>query len=120
MKRLIKSFPGLLKILSSLRFIRKFSKQYAEEHEQIKVWLDAIKAAAGIDQHLACQTAKLSILSRGYGNVRIEGQNALTKLFDNWKNKLDLDPEKVLLEVDKTLVLAHANPDADSTRTKLN
>ena len=111
---------GLLKILASLRFIRKFSKQYAEEHEQIKVWLDAVKEAAGIDHHLACQTAKLSILSRGYGNVRIEGQNALTKLFDNWKNKLDLDPEKVLLEVDKTLVLAHANPDADSTRTKLN
>ena len=111
---------GLLKILSSLRFIRKFSKQYAEEHEQIKVWLDAVKEAAGIDHHLACQTAKLSILSRGYGNVRIEGQNALTKLFDNWKSKVDLDPEKVLLEVDKTLVLAHANPDADSTRTKLN
>ena len=52
--------------------------------------------------------------------MRIEGQNALTKLFNNWKNKVDLDPEKVLLEVDKTLVLAHANPDAETNRTKLN
>ena len=36
------------------------------------------------------------------------------------KNKLDFDPEKVLLEVDKTLILAHANPDAGPTRNKLN
>ncbi|SVE15451.1 uncharacterized protein METZ01_LOCUS468305, partial [marine metagenome] len=89
---------GLLKTLASLKFLRRKSRQYGEEQENMAKWLNAIKEAVKIDYDLACRTAQLSILARGYGNVRRNGQEILTDLFMNWNNNLALDPDKISAE----------------------
>ncbi len=103
---------ALLKFLATLKFVRKKSAQYIEETEYMLEWLEAVKAAASKDYDLACQTARLSIWARGYGNVRRGGQKNLTTIFKDWQSKLDAGIDKVSAEVDQSLLLAHANPDA--------
>ena len=92
--------------------MRRKSTQYGEEQGYILVWLNAVKDAAVSDYDLACRTAQLSILARGYGNVRRNGHATLTMILKEWRHKLDTDIEKVSAEVDQTILLAHANPDS--------
>ncbi|MEK9677160.1 MAG: hypothetical protein VW169_02060, partial [Rhodospirillaceae bacterium] len=61
---------------------------------------------------LSCRTAELSILARGYGNVRREGLEKLAGLFANWENRLGSEIDKLSAEVDQLILLAQANPDA--------
>ena len=75
-------------------------------------WLGAVKISAESDYDLACRTARLSILARGYGNVRQNGQGILNNIFKDWQSKLATDMTKVSIEVDQSLLLAHSNPDA--------
>ena len=91
--------------------MRRKSLQYKEEEKLILLWLEAIIAAADKNYDLACSTAKLSIWSRGYGNVRRDGQHILEGHFSNWSQKLSKNLEELLLEIDQSLILAHANPD---------
>ena len=103
---------ALLKILASLKFLRRRSIQYVEEQENILTWLGAVKEAVKTDYDLACRTAELSIWARGYGNVRRNGQEMLTNMFAGWQSKLAESVDKVAAEVDQSLLLAHANPDS--------
>ena len=103
---------AILKILASLRILRRISSQYKEEQEHILLWLNAVTVAVKIDYDLACQTARLSIWARGYGNVRRNGQTVLNDLFKEWQQKLESDIASVSAQVDQSLLLAHANPDA--------
>ena len=64
------------------------------------------------DYYLACQTANLAILARGYGNVRKTGLGELDSLFVDWKNKLKNNYPKIVAEVDQIILIAQSNPDA--------
>ena len=103
---------ALLKILASLKFLRRRSAQYLEEQAYMLEWLEAVKAAAALDYELACQTARLSIWARGYGAVRRGGHEKLAGIFSDWSTKLEAGVDKVAADVDQSLLLAHANPDA--------
>ena len=103
---------ALLKILASLKFLRRRSAQYLEEQAYMLEWLEAVKAAAALDYELACQTARLSIWARGYGAVRRGGHEKLAAIFTDWSTKLEAGVDKVAADVDQSLLLAHANPDA--------
>ena len=103
---------ALLKILASLKFLRRRSVQYLEEQAYMLEWLEAVKAAAIKDYELACQTARLSIWARGYGAVRRGGHEKLAAIFMDWPSKLEAGLDKVAADVDQSLLLAHANPDA--------
>ncbi len=104
-------FAGL-KLLAGRKGFRRAGSQYNEEHAAIGRWLDAIRAAAPVDMELAIQTAKAAIWARGYGMVRKEGMAALDQLLDGWTEKLS-DPAALKAAVDQSIILAHANPDAD-------
>ncbi len=102
----------LLKILAAMKPLRRKSAQYLEEQEALTAWMGAIKKAAAADYDLSCRTAELSILARGYGNVRREGLEKLAGLFANWENRLGSEIDKLSAEVDQLILLAQANPDA--------
>ena len=76
------------------------------------LWLNAVGDAAKNDYDLACRTARLSIWARGYGNVRRNGQAILNDIFKEWQQNLASDIASVSAQVDQSLLLAHANPDA--------
>ena len=103
---------GMLKILSSFKPFRAKSTQYKEEQEVIEIWLAAITAAANVNEDLACQTAALAILARGYGPVRKSGLEKLILLFCDWDARLKSDKNGLSIEVDQHILLAHSNPDA--------
>ena len=103
---------ALLKILSLLKPLRRMSKQFIEEQSEIERWLDAIKEAAEYDYLLACQTANLAILARGYGKVRKNGLDELDVIFRDWSKKLKTDQSDIAARVDQFILLALSNPDA--------
>ena len=103
---------AMLKFLSILKPLRSRTKQYDEEQEAINQWLEAVVEANKRDYFLACQTANLAILARGYGNVRKIGLGKLDSLFANWKNKLKNNYPKIVAEVDQIILIAQSNPDA--------
>ena len=98
----------------ALRPIRPKGEQFAEEQAKIEDWLDAIKAAAAVDAGLAVTTARLAIWSRGYGQVRREGQERLRAILANWNERLASNLEGLKAEADQMLILAHANPELES------
>lgn len=102
---------AMLKFLSILKPFRTKSIQYLEEQKAIENWLKAAIKAASLDNHLACQTAKLAILARGYGRVRNTGLSKLNILFSNWEEKLAGNMAGIAAEVDQLILLAHSNPD---------
>ena len=106
------SFTGfvLLKFLVALKSWRLRSAQYLKENTAIEQWLNAISAAAAVDNDLACRTADLTIWARGYGNVRRTSLNKLNDLFVNWTDRLQ-DKEKLSAEIDQLLMLAKASQD---------
>lgn len=103
---------AMLKFLSILKPLRSRTKQYDEEQEAINQWLEAVVEANKRDYFLACQTANLAILARGYGNVRKTGLGKLDSLFVDWKNKLKNNYPKIVAEVDQIILIAQSNPDA--------
>jgi indolepyruvate ferredoxin oxidoreductase beta subunit len=103
---------ALLKILRSLRPLRRIGRQYAHEQDAIERWLGALLAAAGRDYALACRTAELSIWARGYGEVRRRGMARLDKMFSDWSARLDSGIAALSAEVDTSLILAHGDQDA--------
>jgi indolepyruvate ferredoxin oxidoreductase, beta subunit len=103
---------AMLKFLSILKPLRSKTKQYDGEQKAIDQWLNAVIEANARDYYLACQTASLAILARGYGDVRKTGLEKLDSLFVNWKNKLKNNYPKTVAEVDQIILIAQSNPDA--------
>ncbi|MCZ6764507.1 MAG: indolepyruvate oxidoreductase subunit beta family protein, partial [Alphaproteobacteria bacterium] len=108
------SAPGFaaLKLLASLRWMRRSGSQYARENAAIRAWLAAIEAAAAYDYDLAVQTARLAIWARGYGYVRHEGLGKLAELVDGFEERLPQAIDQLKRDVDTSLLLAHADPDS--------
>jgi indolepyruvate ferredoxin oxidoreductase beta subunit len=102
---------ALLKFLSILKPFRSKTNQYIEEQKAIDQWIDATVKANSCDYHLACQTANLAILARGYGKVRKTGMEKLDLLFTNWERKLTDNLPDISAQVDQMILLAHSNPD---------
>ena len=96
-----------------MKFLRPGGNQYAKEQKAIEQWLDAVAKAAAKDPGLALQTARLAIWARGYGGVRSNGLENLDKLFTDWDHRLETDLAGLKVLVDQSLLLAHANPDAE-------
>ena len=102
---------ALLKFLSILKPLRTKTSQYIEEQKAIDQWLNAVIKATSQDYYLACQTANLAILARGYGDVRKTGLKKLDLLFIDWEKKLANDHSDMTIQVDQMILLAHSNPD---------
>jgi indolepyruvate ferredoxin oxidoreductase beta subunit len=103
---------AMLKFMAALKPLRSKSTQYIEEQLAIEQWLEAVVKAAASDNYLACQTANLAIMARGYGNVRNRGLAKLGELFTDWESKLANNHAGLAAEVDQLILLAHSDPDA--------
>ncbi len=101
----------MLKFLSILKPLRTKTSQYIEEQKAIDQWLNAVIKATSQGYYLACQTANLAILARGYGDVRKTGLKKLDLLFIDWEKKLANDHSDMTAQVDQMILLAHSNPD---------
>jgi indolepyruvate ferredoxin oxidoreductase beta subunit len=102
---------AMLKFMAALKPLRSKSAQYIEEQAAIEQWLAAVIKAAATDNYLACQTANLAILARGYGQVRKTGFSKMATLFSGWAERLTNDHAGLAAEVDQMILLAHANPE---------
>ena len=100
-----------LKLLASLRWLRPHTPAFAHEQAAIETWLQAVIAAAAVDDDLACQTAELAVWARGYGAVRARGLACLSQILQNWQQKLHTDPRAVAAEVQAALHAARHDPD---------
>jgi hypothetical protein len=98
--------------LSALKPLRARTNQYIEEQKAIDQWLDAVIEANSRNYYLACQTANLAILARGYGDVRKTGMKKLDLLFMDWGKNLENNLSGITAQVDQLILLAHSNPDA--------
>jgi indolepyruvate ferredoxin oxidoreductase, beta subunit len=103
---------AMLKFMAALKPLRARSAQNSEEQAAIEQWLSAVIQAAASDNYLACQTANLAIMARGYGRVRKTGLEKLKALFSTWENRLASDHAGLAAEVDQLILLANSNPDA--------
>lgn len=103
---------AMLKFLSALKPLRARTNQYIEEQKAIDQWLDAVIEANSRNYYLACQTANLAILARGYGDVRKTGMKKLDLLFMDWEKNLKNNLSGITAQVDQLILLAHSNPDA--------
>ncbi len=59
-----------VRMLTWLRPLRPISWRAREEHERMERWLAGVRAAAGRDDALGCEVARLAQLVKGYGDVR--------------------------------------------------
>jgi indolepyruvate ferredoxin oxidoreductase beta subunit len=66
------TITGFLRVwmLTWLRPLRPISWRAHEEHARMERWLAAVRAAAGRDDVLAAEVARLAQLVKGYGDVR--------------------------------------------------
>ena len=78
------SFFGFarLKLLSSLRRIRRSTLRYQREQRDIESWLDLIKQAAQIDAGFASEVAECARLIKGYGDTHRRGAANFAKIVE--------------------------------------
>ena len=69
------SVSGYLRflLLAKLRVLRPFGYRYAQEQEQIEVWLAAIGKAAQQSLELALEVTECARLIKGYGDTHTRG-----------------------------------------------
>lgn len=72
-----------LRMLASLRRLRRHGARYAQEQAAIERWLSAIEAAARDDWQLAFEIALSGTLIKGYGATNERGKENLRHILDH-------------------------------------
>ncbi len=80
------SVPGFLalRVLASMRWLRRHGTRYADEQSRIERWLAAIVSAAGNDWQLAYEIALSARLVKGYGATNERGKENLTHILTHF------------------------------------
>lgn len=75
---------GFLRVwlLARLRALRPSSLRRQREFALLDRWEETVRAAAGLDEGLACEVAELGNVVKGYGEVRRRLSGALARLLD--------------------------------------
>ena len=72
-----------LRVLSSMRRLRRASQRYAEEQAAIGRWLDAVVAGAAADWRLGHEIALAGRLVKGYGETNARGKRNLGHILEH-------------------------------------
>jgi len=72
-----------LRLLASLRWLRKRGNRFAEEQALIDRWLDAVVAGTRTDWRLGHEIALCGRLIKGYGSTNERGKNNLLHVIDH-------------------------------------
>jgi indolepyruvate ferredoxin oxidoreductase beta subunit len=70
----------LLRLLASMKAMRRFGSRYAEEQQLIEQWMLAIEEAASHDKSLAMEVALCGRLIKGYGETHKRGKANLQRI----------------------------------------
>jgi indolepyruvate ferredoxin oxidoreductase beta subunit len=75
---------GFLRVwlLARLRGLRPSSLRRQREFALMDRWEETVRAAAGLDESLACEVAELGNVVKGYGEVRRRLSGAIARLLD--------------------------------------
>jgi indolepyruvate ferredoxin oxidoreductase, beta subunit len=73
---------ALLRLMATLRPLRRASLRFHEENALMLRWLDAITQAARSDAALALEIVECARLLKGYGDTQIRGRENFLKIFD--------------------------------------
>lgn len=65
----------MLYFMASLSFMRRKTLRYAQEHEQINIWLSFIRQTLRTDYNLAVEIIRCQRLIKGYGETHTRGMN---------------------------------------------
>ena len=78
------SVLGFLRVwlLARLRGLRPWSLRRQREFALMSRWEDTVRAAAALDEPLACEVAELAAVVKGYGEVRRRLSGALARCLD--------------------------------------
>jgi indolepyruvate ferredoxin oxidoreductase beta subunit len=71
-----------LRILASLRRLRRITGRYHEEQALIDRWLEAVRSAAARDRALALEVALCGRLIKGYGDTHRRGKGNFLRILD--------------------------------------
>jgi len=63
----------MLYFMASLRFMRRKTFRYTQEHEQINIWLELIRQTLRTDNNLAVEIIRCQRLIKGYGETHARG-----------------------------------------------
>ena len=74
---------GVLRVLASLRGLRRHGARYGQEHALIARWLAAVEGAARTDWHLAQEIAWCGRLIKGYGATNDRGKANLQHILEH-------------------------------------
>ena len=72
----------MLKLLASLRKIRRKSLRYIAEQKSMEIWLDAMQAALRRSPEFAGALAELPRLLKGYGDTHLRGKKNYAAVFE--------------------------------------
>ena len=70
----------LLRGIAGLRFMRRRTLRYHQEHAAIREWFDLVKECAAANYGLACEVALSQELASGYGDTFARGQGNLGRV----------------------------------------
>ena len=70
----------LLRGIAGLRFMRRRTLRYHQEHGAIREWFDLVKECAAANYGLACEVALSQELASGYGDTFARGQGNLGRV----------------------------------------
>ena len=73
---------AMLKLLASLRKIRRKSLRYSVEQKKMEIWLDAMQSALQRSPEFAGALAELPRLLKGYGETHLRGKTNYAAVFD--------------------------------------
>ena len=72
----------LLRVLSAVKYVRRFGYRYQEEQALMMRWLDAVIKACEENGELACAIARCGRLIKGYGTTNQRGKDNLIYTID--------------------------------------
>ena len=90
-KRVVSTNVGgylLLRGIAGLRFMRRRTLRYHQEHGAIREWFDLVKECARANYDLACEVALSQELASGYGDTFMRGQNNLNAVLAQARSAL--------------------------------
>jgi len=102
---------GALKLLASLRRLRRHGRGYRREQAVIEHWLTAVIDTLPRDRELARLIARLAVWVRGYGVVRERGLAQLERLLGDLQQRLEQDPGALAAELNESLNSARTDPE---------
>lgn len=94
----------LLRFVANLRWLRRSSLRFKEEHKRINAWLDLIKKHADNDLPLALEIAKCPRLIKGYGETHARGINRFSRIMASLEQDESLNAAAVLEFCDAALL----------------